>query len=488
MNYGEQQTYLRSHAMRTVCATVLIAFFGALALITNSGMRLITRLTFVCLLGAIVYLLQYIPKYLYLTTDAEKKYRWYIKIRWPVCATALGLGLLNLKTKTDIYVFASSVAWLALVSVIAGKLRKSSLSQHISLICFAADIALVVMLGVYGVSLPIISVLAAITIILELIPTGSSIQWFNESAIMAGLVLLIVNVVNRHGGAKDYLYSVGIYLCGVGFFYVQVKVARLRYENNWRNAVQALSSFSGRSVEEVSRLIRTGDDILAEKWKEAGLEQSDKQGLRQWYRNVSFYYLFALTGFHQLYKHIAFSIDVLKMANGKCLDYGAGMGDLALEFARRGHVTTYFDVDGHSKAYAEWHAEQNGIKLKFTTTREQLLDDVVKSGRFKTIVSLDVLEHLPDIENELNFLISLLEPGGKIIFSIPFGSTDAHPMHLDHDLDVLRFLASHGLRDKKSPWLRLISSEPLRDKGVLIYEKTAITEAGSIAVGEPSGI
>jgi 2-polyprenyl-3-methyl-5-hydroxy-6-metoxy-1,4-benzoquinol methylase len=451
-------------------------------------MRLITRAAFVCLLGAIVYLLQYIPKYLYLTTDAEKKYRWYIKIRWPVCAAAFGLGLLNLRTKTDVYVFAAFVAWLALVAATAGKLGKSGVKQHVSVVCFAADIVLLAILGVYGVSLPIIGALAAVTVMLELIPTGGSIQWLNESAILAGLVLLITNIVNRHGGAKDYLYSVGLYLSAVGFFYVQLKVARLRYENNWRNAVQALSSFSGRTVEEVSRLIRTGDDILAEKWKEAGLEQSDKEGLRQWYRNVSFYYLFALSGFHQLYKHIAFSIDVLKMANGKCLDYGAGMGDLALEFARRGHVTTYFDVDGHSKAYAEWHAEQSGIKLKFTTTREQLVDDVVKSGRFKTIVSLDVLEHLPDIENELGFLISLLEPGGKIIFSIPFGSTDAHPMHLDHDLDVLGFLASHGLRDKKSAWLRWISSEPLRDKGVLIYEKNPVTEAGSIAVGEPSGI
>src|SRR5215472_4665300 len=164
MNYGEQQTYLRAHAMRTVCATVLISFFGALALITNSGMRLIVQLTFVCLLGAIVYLLQYIPKYLYLTTDAEKKYRWYIKIRWPICATAFGLGLLNLRMKTDVYVLASSVAWLAVVSVTAGKLSKSSARQYISVICFAADIALLAVLAVYGVNLPIIGVLVAITV------------------------------------------------------------------------------------------------------------------------------------------------------------------------------------------------------------------------------------------------------------------------------------------------------------------------------------
>jgi len=485
MNYGEQQAYLRSHALRTVLAAALLALFGVFDVLGNTQSGAVSRLTFICVLGATIYIVQYTPKYLYLTTDTEKKYRWSEKIRWTVCATAFGLGLFNVRTKWDLVTLASSIAWLTLASVIADKLRRSEFRKQTSIICFVADIILLGSLGAYGVSLMFLGVLAAISVLLALIPNASRI-WLSIVFIGAGLSLLF-GVIAIRRGTIDY-YSIGLFLSSTIIFSLQLQIARRRFETNWQSAVSGLSDFTGRSPEEVSHLIKTAEDVLAQKWREAGLDESDKEGLRQWYKDVSFYYLFALAGFHQLYNHIAFTIDVLKMASGKCLDYGAGMGDLTLEMARRGHSTTYFDVDGESKAFAEWRAGQTGLKLNFVTNREQLQAEVAKSGKFNTIVSLDVLEHLPDIENELNFLTSILETGGKLIFSIPFGSTDAHPMHLDHNLDVIAYLASHGLKDKKSFWLRLISSEPLRDKGLLIYEKARAVESERLPVSQPAGV
>lgn len=71
-------------------------------------------------------------------------------------------------------------------------------------------------------------------------------------------------------------------------------------------------------------------------------------------------------------------------------------------------------------------------------------------GRLDTVFSFDVLEHLPDLPGELNFLASLLSPGGLLVFDVPAGSTKAHPMHLNHDLDIRAHLAAKGLRPERT--------------------------------------
>jgi len=157
---------------------------------------------------------------------------------------------------------------------------------------------------------------------------------------------------------------------------------------------------------------------------------------------------------------------VLKLAKGACLDYGAGNGEIILELARRGHPAIYYDVDGVTMRFAQWRAEQRKLAVDFFYSK----DDLATSARQRsldTIFSFDVLEHLPDLRGELDFLSSLLAPGGVFVFDVPAGSTKAHPMHLDHRVDVFTHMEGRGFVDERGLALRL----PFKKEEKYVYRK-----------------
>jgi len=133
--------------------------------------------------------------------------------------------------------------------------------------------------------------------------------------------------------------------------------------------------------------------------------------------------------------------------------------------ARRGHPVTYFDVEGVTMKFAQKRAQQHGLKIDFARTKDDLRAAAQKRG-FDTIFSFDVLEHLPDLPGELTFLSSLLRPGGIFVFDVPAGSTKAHPMHLNHNLNVLEFLRARGLKDRRTFSLRM----PFRKEEKYVFE------------------
>jgi len=127
---------------------------------------------------------------------------------------------------------------------------------------------------------------------------------------------------------------------------------------------------------------------------------------------------------------------------------------LLLELARRGHSVTYFDVEGTSMKFARMRAQRQGVIMEFFSSKDDLAAAAKKHG-FDTIFSFDVLEHIPDLSGELSYLSSLLNPGGLMVFDVPAGSTKAHPMHLNHNLDVRAHLKAKGLEEKRSLALSL---------------------------------
>jgi len=86
-----------------------------------------------------------------------------------------------------------------------------------------------------------------------------------------------------------------------------------------------------------------------------------------------------------------------------------------------------------------------------------------------TIFSFDVLEHLPDLPGELKFLASQLNPGGLMAFDVPAGSTKAHPMHLNHHLDIHEHMAAMGMVEERSVWQRV----PFRKQEKYVFRKPA---------------
>jgi SAM-dependent methyltransferase len=92
---------------------------------------------------------------------------------------------------------------------------------------------------------------------------------------------------------------------------------------------------------------------------------------------------------------------------GRLLDYGAWVGFLASEAAARG-----WEVVGvEPSLWAAKRARSRGVKI--------LRPEELHAGAFTAIALGDVIEHLPDLDAEIERLAALLEPGGAIWIATP---------------------------------------------------------------------
>jgi 2-polyprenyl-3-methyl-5-hydroxy-6-metoxy-1,4-benzoquinol methylase len=140
---------------------------------------------------------------------------------------------------------------------------------------------------------------------------------------------------------------------------------------------------------------------------------------------------------YQFVKSIALK-NKLKLINsqfskGRILDIGAGVGDFLLIAKNDGWQTIGIEPSDKAK---------NIAKKKGVSFVENLSE--LESNSFDVITMWHVLEHVPDIENQIKELKRLIKPFGTVIIAVPnFKSFDAHyygnfwaaydvPIHLWH--------------------------------------------------------
>ncbi len=100
---------------------------------------------------------------------------------------------------------------------------------------------------------------------------------------------------------------------------------------------------------------------------------------------------------------------------GKLLDIGAGTGDFLLTSKENGWNTIGIEPSEKAKAIAV----KKGVA--FSDTTEEL-----ESHTFDVITMWHVLEHVPNLENQIKELKRLAKPNGTIIIAVPnFKSYDA---------------------------------------------------------------
>ena len=100
---------------------------------------------------------------------------------------------------------------------------------------------------------------------------------------------------------------------------------------------------------------------------------------------------------------------------GKLLDIGAGTGDFLLTAKEKGWITIGIEPSEKAKATAV----KKGVE--FSSSTEEL-----ESHTFDVITMWHVLEHVPNLENQIKELKRLVKPNGTIIIAVPnFKSFDA---------------------------------------------------------------
>lgn len=94
---------------------------------------------------------------------------------------------------------------------------------------------------------------------------------------------------------------------------------------------------------------------------------------------------------------------------------GDGIGADSAHLALCGHRATFFEVPGLSFEAARRVIEMN-------EAHAELVDDAgaLERGGYDAVLSLDVLEHVPDPAAELGRLRDLLTPGGAVYLHAPF--------------------------------------------------------------------
>jgi len=108
-------------------------------------------------------------------------------------------------------------------------------------------------------------------------------------------------------------------------------------------------------------------------------------------------------------------INSLQMNKGSILDIGAGTGDFLLIAKQNGWETVGVEPSEKAKSIAK----KKGVSFVEATSE---LDD----RAFDVISMWHVLEHVPNLENQITELKRLLKPNGTLIIAVPnFKSFDA---------------------------------------------------------------
>ncbi|HIK08193.1 MAG TPA: methyltransferase domain-containing protein [Trichormus sp. M33_DOE_039] len=174
---------------------------------------------------------------------------------------------------------------------------------------------------------------------------------------------------------------------------------------------------------------------------ETAQEQLTKLGKRDfdWEKAAAFYrdqvgelYLFELGAWH-LRSH-DYIEDTLRLiadhAQGRVLDFGGGIGTHTIGAALCPQVeqVIYCDINSISRDFVRYRAEQLGLSDKIIVCGE-----IPTNETFNTIVSFDVLEHLPDPSQQLLQFHQMLKAEGKIIVNWCFfkGFNQEFPFHID---------------------------------------------------------
>lgn len=461
MDYEKQRAFLAQQRRRLVPAA------------TGSGLLLIevfrlaaplwARMSAVLVALALLWAAYYLPNYLGLDAGPQRRPRWIARARWVVLILAGAAALAAHAKMTLVALAAAAILHSVLVRILRRPLLpdlREADPPRLARLALAYGTADLVWLGlarrdaVPGILLPAFVALSAFLAVLLLRPRSAAVQ--------AGVGLAAATASYLLWPSAAGAIAVFVWATGVAHLY---RGAVEQNRANYEDLVENLQAFVHEPRERIAPMLTEGTTRLAEDW-----HRSRPQGQAEvsaWYSRNSRLYLYVNTQHHLLYKHIVYTLGLLKLARGRVLDFGGGPGNFSRALARAGFDTTYLDVPGDSADYLRWRAAREGLRLKIVHEMDQL------EGPYDVIFSLDVLEHLVDLKPVVAKWKQLLRPGGLLVATYYNGPNSSAPMHIDPGYDAKDYLLRQGFRDIKSRLVGLFSAELLRKRHFMILERQA---------------
>jgi 2-polyprenyl-3-methyl-5-hydroxy-6-metoxy-1,4-benzoquinol methylase len=199
--------------------------------------------------------------------------------------------------------------------------------------------------------------------------------------------------------------------------------------------VEDVMAFAHSTREQVRARMKQGSAPLKDEWN-----AWEKQGPMTPERITAFYkqtpnYIYELAEWHLFVPNkresdLALFDDMRAKRPKNILDFGGGVGLLAIPLARAGFDVTLADLDSTTLNFAMFRAERRKVRLKIWKSD---LEPAPPDAKYDVIMCMDVLEHLPKdiLHDVVDKLVKLKHAGTLVIISAPFGRTAVHPMHLD---------------------------------------------------------
>jgi len=116
-------------------------------------------------------------------------------------------------------------------------------------------------------------------------------------------------------------------------------------------------------------------------------------------------------------KRLAEIVNNLK--SGVILDAGCGRGWVSLELAKRGFEVV--DVDLSDERISEAKALFKSENIPVPLIKASLTNLPLKDAAFNSVISCDVIEHIPDVELAFLELSRVVAPDGNLCLTIPNG-------------------------------------------------------------------
>jgi hypothetical protein len=131
-------------------------------------------------------------------------------------------------------------------------------------------------------------------------------------------VLLVFIAAWRQGVGLSFALALGsvVLVASLATAYL-VHRAEERNAENVKASIHELNAFTGYPAERILHLWAVSNQELAKNWQQAAIAPDDQERLKEWYRQNSELYLFALSGYNLEYKRIRSNLNMLKRARGR---------------------------------------------------------------------------------------------------------------------------------------------------------------------------
>jgi FMN phosphatase YigB (HAD superfamily)/SAM-dependent methyltransferase len=199
--------------------------------------------------------------------------------------------------------------------------------------------------------------------------------------------------------------------------------------------ISELAEFTNSKFEDTFEKILNGPLIVREEWIEKW--PTTEEEVNKFYKeNTSYVYDLSLVYLHKNWRDQNKEIVsyVVKNNFSTAMDFGSGIGQLALELSEAGIDVSCVDVSEYLLKYLRFRADKRGKKIK--------LYKEIPNEKFDIVIATDVLEHLWKPEEVLNKLCSHANKAIAITFR-PFRMEDVlHPMHLQRNAEKKKIFDS----------------------------------------------